>query len=174
MPNNETVVHVTPRASHHIGFFKSKLCYLVFTDQRIVVVYHDPKKLKKAYEDAIKDREKDGKKANVFKKLGAKFSSMNDFHTRYFELTPEEMLLEDDDNFAIKPSDIQRLVLKKGSVVMDEDGYETKNKDTLQMVIFGKKMKFSLSIDQFQKIANALDHIIPEATYKKNKVILKR
>lgn len=174
MSNKETIVHVTPRANYHLGLFKSKLCHLVFTDQQIMVVYRDPKKLKKVYEQYISEHEKGGKKANVFKKIGAKINSSNAFHLRYFEMTPQDMLLEDDNNFSIQPSDIQQLILKKGSVVMDEDGYETKNNDSLKMVVNGKKMKFSLTSDQFSKVANALDHILPEATYKKNKVILKR
>ncbi|MCK5848427.1 MAG: hypothetical protein KAH01_04455 [Caldisericia bacterium] len=175
MSNNEEIKHVTPLSGHKLGFFKQKQCYLTFTDQRIIVAYHDPKRIKEEYNKKIEEHEKDGKKANIFKKIGANWSSHSNFHLRYLEMQPEEILIETEGNFDILPDTISKLVLKRGSSSMDEDGFERKSNGTLSVVTKdNKKLNFSIAHGQFNELSSALDHIIPEATFKRNKVVLKR
>jgi hypothetical protein len=175
MPNNEEIKHVTPISGHKLGFFKQKQCYLVFSDKRIIVAYYDAKKIKAEYEKKIEEHEKDGKKANIFKKIGANWSSHTSFHLRYLEMQPEEILIETEGNFDISPDTISKLVLKRGSSYTEEDGNERNNGGSLSIVTKdGKKLNFTLTYGQFDKLSSALDHIIPEATFKRNKVVLKR
>jgi hypothetical protein len=171
----ETVKHVTPMSGHKVGFLKQKQCYLVFTDQRIVVAYHDPKKAQEEYEKKIDEHEKTGKKANIFKKIGAKWSTHTNFHQRYLEMDPENILQETTDNFSILPGSVAKLVLKRGSVSRDQDGFEHRNNDNLSIITTdNKKLSFTFVPRQFDSISHSLDYLIPNITHKRNKSFFTR
>jgi len=176
MATDEKIKHVTPLSGHKLGFFKQKQCYLTFTDQRIIVAYHDPQKVQEAYEQNLENHEeKSGKKAGFFKKIGARWNAHANFHKRFLEMNPEDILQGHADNFAIQPDSIARLVLKRGPVHRDDEGFESSSNDSLSIITKDNiKLNFTFVPKQFDSISHSLDMIIPEATFKRNKVILKR
>ncbi|MDD4614139.1 MAG: hypothetical protein PHI40_01865, partial [Caldisericia bacterium] len=109
------------------------------------------------------------------KKIGAKWSTHTNFHQRYLEMNPDEIIQESPHNFSILPDSIAKLVLKRGSVSRDQDGFEHRNNDSLSIVTLdNKKLNFTFLPGQFDSVGHSLDYIIPDVTHKRNKVFFKR
>jgi len=84
-------------------------------------------------------------------------------------------LQETPENFSILPGSIAKLVLKRGSVSRDQDGFEHRNNDNLSVTTAdNKKLNFTFVPRQFDSISHSLEYLIPTITHKRNKSFFTR
>ena len=154
----EKILGVIPNAALKKGLFKSILYNLVITDKRMIFARFRKELIKEEAKKRTERLEEEGKGKvrQFFAKLGTGLT----FYKRYFDMDPEEILKETEDNFFIMPSNVNKIRLKEGSVIHDEDGdVESQNPHTLLITTTsGEKLKLLFRGD-FNKMRRLLSQI---------------
>lgn len=156
----EKILGVIPRATE-TGFMKAEVYNIVITDRRIIGARLTAELAKEAVKEAGKEAKAAGK--GFLKRMWAQTSVGLQVHKRYENMEPEEILREDEKNFAWDYEDIKAIKLKKGgrpvvSIGVDYSGGPPEEKPGEMTVedISGKKRTFTFDMSYFSKAKDVL------------------
>ncbi|MGB9842729.1 MAG: hypothetical protein ACPLN1_00050 [Caldisericia bacterium] len=107
----EKILEVVP-VNWKKSMFKQEPWALVITDQRMLFAKWTQELFKKESEKRKEETKEagGGKLKQFFSQMGTGFT----YYKKYLEMTPDDILKEHNENFALAPSDIIRLDMKKG------------------------------------------------------------
>lgn len=107
----EKILEVVP-VSWKKSIFKQEPWALVITDQRMLFAKWTQGLFKKESEkrkEAVKEAG-GGKLKQFFSQMGTGFT----YFKKYYEMTPDEIISEHNENFSLTPNDVLRMDVKKG------------------------------------------------------------
>lgn len=107
----EKVLEVVP-VNWKKSMFKSEPWVLIVTNQRMLFA----KWTKELFDEAAKEREEETKEAGGgrFKQMISHATTGLTYYNKYLTMPPEEILKETPENFALTPSDVTNVTMKKG------------------------------------------------------------
>ncbi len=107
----EKIIEVVP-VNWKKSMFKQEPWALVITDQRMLFAKWTQELFKKESERRKEETKEagGGKLKQFFSQMGTGFT----YYKKYYEMTPDDILKEHNENFALAPSDIVSLDMKKG------------------------------------------------------------
>ncbi len=108
---DEKILEVIP-VNWKKSMFKLEPWALVITDKRMLFAKWTQELFKKESERRKEETKEagGGKLKQFFSQMGTGFS----YYKKYYEMTPEEIIGEHNENFALAPNDIVRVDMKKG------------------------------------------------------------
>ncbi|XMB86957.1 hypothetical protein RJG79_03950 [Mycoplasmatota bacterium WC44] len=120
------------------GFFKSVPCYLVFTENEIILAFLSKERQKTENENFKKKLKEEGK--GFFRGTAALMKFWNTYGERYYEIPAEDILTEDLRNTSIPHGNITKFVFNSMKCNVDESQTDKHGKIVLHAN--GEKMKF--------------------------------
>ncbi len=106
---SEKVTGVIPALS--TGWLGRQSYSLIVTDHRLIFAKYSSELMKQEREKAVAGLDDKG----FFGRWKASVSSGFNFHERYYEMDPETILKEDEDNYEITPEEIESVKTKSGN-----------------------------------------------------------
>ena len=100
--------------------------------------------MKDAVNEARAKAKEEGK--GFFGQWGAQLTSTTNYHKRYMEMNPDDILAQTEGNFALSYNDIVKLRVKK-KVSHDQDSFEVKT----EMLYETAQGKYKFMIDSYSK-----------------------
>lgn len=110
--DDEGIVGIVPGMRRKTGLFSSKMYNLVVTDRRIVFAEVTKEMVKEAAEDAAAEAKADGK--GFFGRMAATGRSWHRVYQKYWEMTPEAVLAEQPENYAVEHREIASVRIRSG------------------------------------------------------------
>ncbi|PKQ16489.1 MAG: hypothetical protein CVT67_04990 [Actinobacteria bacterium HGW-Actinobacteria-7] len=137
---SEQVRAVIPNVTLKAGFMgvKTRQYTLVLTDNRILFAQITMAMMKQLVADARDGAKSEGK--GFFGQWGAQLTAYSDFAGRYLEMSPEQVLSEAADNFAIERSTITKTSTKTRAA-SDDSGMSTEH-----LVIKTTQKKYDMTL----------------------------
>ncbi|MDI6860457.1 MAG: hypothetical protein QMD25_00365 [Caldisericia bacterium] len=108
---NEKIIEVIP-ANWKKSMFKQEPWALIITDRRLLFAKWTQELFKKESEKRKEETKEagGGKLKQFFSQMGTSFT----YYKKYYEMTPDEIINEHNENFALTPEDIVKVDMKKG------------------------------------------------------------
>jgi len=134
-------------ANRSMGFMKSIISYLIFTQEEIIVTHIDKETQKieiKNYKQQLKDQGK-----GFIKSTLAMIKFWDNFGNRYFNMEKENILIENQNNFSIPNTTVEKLVFKALRQGYDETSNTVMGDITIKTS--NGKYKFSHNYDNSYK-----------------------
>lgn len=110
--DDEEIVGIIPAMRRKKGLFSSKMYNLVVTDRRIVFAEVTKEMRKQAAEDAAAEAKADGK--GFFARAAATAGSRHRVYQKYWQMTPEAVLAEQPENYAVEHREIASVRIRGG------------------------------------------------------------
>lgn len=146
---NESIIGVIVNASKKKSLFKRTTYNIIVTNKRLLFAELTADMLKQAAKDATEESKAAGE--NIFKRMAKTATSGFSFHKRYLEMTPEAILAEQPENYALEATQIEKFKTKMGDIE-----YNTPNK----LILFSSRGKESFdiqsNISEAKKLLNQL------------------
>ncbi len=144
-------------ASLKEGLLKSIGCYIIFFDDSIIVF----KLSKKIQNEETKKFQKKLKESGTgfFKGSAAMMTFWSNFGDRFYNMTPEEILSEEKENFQIQNNDISKIEFKQSLTIVDEDSQHQKMGDIKIKYLNGElkfQHKYNDSNGNIKKVLSSL------------------
>lgn len=124
---------------------------LVLTDRRLIFAKYSTELMKKEREKALEGAQDKG----FFGRWKASISSGFNFHKRYYNMEPEEILREGEDNYEIRPEEIKSVKLRGGF----DPGSDKRDPNKMDIAWSGGKEKFKFekqSVNQVKEMLNPM------------------
>lgn len=134
--NDEKVMGVIPDL--RTGLLGRDSFSLIVTQKRMIFAEYTTDLMKKERNKAVSKSESKGMMA----KLNASVSSSFNFHNRYYDMDPEEILIESPNNYEIRPEQVKSIKIRSGQWD-PESGKEAVNKMIIKWS--GGKNKFNFT-----------------------------
>lgn len=141
-PPNETAIAVIPNVAIKSGFLGlgARQYTVLVTSHRVVFARITMQKMKQLVADARDDAKAAGK--GFMGQWGAQLTAYTAFAQGYLQIPPDQVLAENEDNFAIDRADIRSIRLKAGHEIGDSG---TDSADLLIIKTSQKKYKITLT-----------------------------
>ncbi len=153
----ERVLFVAP-SSLKKSLFKTESWTIIITDKRLVFAKYTPDIIKKEAMERKESAKEEGRSkiGQFFAQASASFT----WYKRYYEMTVDEALKENAENFFLVPQDVINYQVKEGRTFTDSDGQVDKNPNELILNTNKGKMVFVTKSDfrQLRDSLNALFH----------------
>ncbi|MDD5605511.1 MAG: hypothetical protein WC231_06435 [Dehalococcoidales bacterium] len=140
----EKTISVIPGAYRPKSFGRKDSFTIICTNERTILAQFTSQMMKTAVKEARDKAKEEGK--GFFGQWGAQMTSTSNYHQRYWEMSPADILTETEGNFDLPHPQLDRLKAKK-KVEHDEDSFEVKTE--LQFETARDKYKFM--IDSYSK-----------------------
>lgn len=137
---SEPVVAVIPNAVLKAGFMgvKSRSFTIALTERRVLFARLTSNMMKDLVQGARDEATEQGK--GFFGKWGAQLSAYSTFAETYLKLSPDEILSQNPDNFAIDRATIQKVKVKAGT------SYDDGNTTSDRLIIKTTGQKFDIDL----------------------------
>ena len=107
---DETIQGIIPNAQS--GMLGQKAFNLIITDKRLIVATLTSEMIKQEAKRQAEASKAQGE--GFFKRMAKTAMAGTSFYKRYFDMTPEQILAEHADNYAIEPSLVKKMRVKQG------------------------------------------------------------
>ena len=136
----ESILAVIGGLARVSGFMgvKRKPCALILTEHRIILAGLSAGKIRELVGQARDAAKLEGK--GLLGQWGAQMRASSTYQQHYWEMTPDAILAEEPDNFAIPRAFVKKLKFKRG--LLDDTGI--RNPDRLTIHTTQEKLKFDL------------------------------
>jgi len=140
----EEITLVIPLAYRPKSFGRKDSFTIVCTSTRTIFAKFTIQMMKDAVNEARAKAKEKGK--GFFGQWGAQLTSTTNYHKRYMEMNPDDILAQTEGNFALSYNDIVKLRVKK-KVSHDQDSFEVKT----EMLYETAQGKYKFMIDSYSK-----------------------
>ena len=140
----EEIVSVIPLVYRPKSFGRRDSFTIICTNERTVFANFTGKMMKEAVNEARAQAKEEGK--GFFGQWGAQLTSTSNYHQRYWEMKPDEILAQTEGNFDLPHNQLVKLKVKK-KVSHDEDDFQVRTE--MQYETANSKYKFM--IDSYSK-----------------------
>ncbi len=140
----EQILTAIPKANQPKSFGRRDTYTIICTDKRTIFAKLTNQMLKDAVKEAQQKGKEEGK--GFFSRWGSQIQSTMNYHARYWEMSPDNILAETEGNFDISHASLIKLKAKK-KVHDDENSYDVKTE--LKFESPQSKLKFML--DNYSK-----------------------
>jgi hypothetical protein len=107
---NESIVGIISNV--RTGLLGQKAYNLIITDKRLIAAVVTSKMLSDAAKQQAADSKARGE--GLLKRMASTAFSGYHYHEKYFDMSPEDILSENTDNFSLEPSMIKKMSIKHG------------------------------------------------------------
>lgn len=142
----EKIISVIPGAYRPKSFGRKDSFTIICTDERTIFAQFTGQMMKDAVKEARDKAKEEGK--GFFGQWGAQMSSTSNYHNRYWETAPADILAETEGNFDLSHAQLDKLKAKK-KVEHDDDSFEVKT----ELQFESGKNKYKFMIDSYSKDA---------------------
>lgn len=140
----EKVALVIPLAHRSKSFGRKDSFTIVCTTKRTIFAKFTSKMMKGAVNEARAKAKEEGK--GFFGQWGAQLTSTANYHKKYMEMIPDDILTQTEGNLALPYSEIVKLRIKK-KVSHDEDSFGVKT----ELLYETAQGKYKFMVDSYSK-----------------------
>lgn len=153
----ERILFVAP-SSLKKSIFRTESWTIVITDKRLIFAKYTPEVVKKEAMERKEEAKEQGrsKLGQFFAQASASFT----WYKRYYDMSPEEILKEYQENYFLVTQDIINYQVKEGRFSVDEDGQREQNPHEIILNTDRGKFVFTTNADitQLKESMNTLFH----------------
>jgi len=135
------------------GLLGQKAYNLIVTDKRLIAAIVTSKMLSDAAKKQAAESKEKGE--GLLKRMASTAFSGYHYHEKYFEMTPEDILSENTENFYLDPSMIKKISIKNGYF---DEHQEKSNPHQLKIKSNNGKFVFSFSSVNPKQAKEFLSH----------------
>ena len=158
------------QGSMTVGMFKSKIVYLVFYNDRMVVAEFTKQRQDEEIKAAIAKSKSEGK--GFFKTSGAMLSSFTNYGNRFYQMTPAEAMNDETTNFEIPHGQISKFVFVRVDTVNYNDNTQNTTGGKIEIQHAGDKIKIGHSYtDGNKNIRGVLENLYGDRLKYKGKLL---
>jgi len=135
------------------GIMKQVVCYIVFFDKEIIFAHFSNKRQKEELKihKEISKSNGDG----IITRIGNNMNFYNDYGQKYYQMSKEEIIREEDVNFSIKYEQIKNVKFTRMQDKQYEDDFK-KQPGKLTIILLSEKLKFTHKSDDNDKQINMI------------------
>lgn len=148
---DEKIIGIIPNVSS--GFFGQKSFNLIVTEKRLIAAIVTNKMLSEAVKQSREESKNQGD--GVLKRMAKTAFSGYSFHKKYFDMSPDEILSENTENFYLDPAMIKKIKVRSGTYIQEQGTYQP---NELRIKAINGKYKFSFSSISTKEAKTLLSH----------------
>lgn len=136
--------HMVLNGSKKEGFIKSKTCYMVFFNDRIVFSFIGKERMNAEIKRAQEQVKAEGK--GFFKGAMAMMNFWTNYGSRYYQMNPVEIEREDGANFTVYNREIEKIMFRTVDRKNQNAGDDSSNTGFGDMVIYFNNAKEKIKV----------------------------
>jgi hypothetical protein len=148
---DEKIIGIIPNVSS--GFFGQKSFNLIVTEKRLIAAIVTNKMLSEAVKQSREESKNQGD--GVLKRMAKTAFSGYSFHKKYLDMSPDEILSENTENFYLDPTMIKKIKVRSGTYIQEQSTYQP---NELRIKAINGKYKFSFSSISAKEAKTLLSH----------------
>lgn len=148
---DEKIIGIIPNVDS--GFFGQKSFNLVVTNKRLIAAILTNKMLKETVKQTREESKDQGD--GVLKRIARTAFSGYAYHKKYFDMSPEDILLENTENFYLDSTMIKKIKVRSGAYNNEQGTYDP---NILKIKSVNGKYKFLFSHMSTKEVKTLLSH----------------
>lgn len=148
---DEKIIGIIPNVD--AGFLGQKSFNLVVTDKRLIAAILTGKMISEAVKQTREESKNQGE--GILKRMAKTAFSGYSYHQKYFNMSPDEILSENTENFYLDNTMIKKIKVMHGAFNHQQNIYDP---NILKIKAINKKYKFSFTSMSAKEAKNLLAH----------------